>query len=88
MFLFEVVFEIYYFSVGRSSNKFSLRTSPSNGSASVSSPFMHCTGSLGQTRHLFVRRGERRMHYDGTSFIVRNAGHSAGFDDKHQLKVY
>lgn len=74
--------------VGRSSNKFSLRTSPSNGSASVSSPFLHCTGSMGQTRHLFVRRGERRMHYDGASFIVRNAGHSAGFDDKHQLKVY
>lgn len=74
--------------IGRNSNKFSLRTSPTNGSASVSSPFLHCTGSLGQTRHLFVRRGERRMHYDGSSFIVRNAGHSAGFDEKHQLKVY
>lgn len=34
------------------------------------------------------RRGERRMHFDGNSFIVRNAGHSAGFDDKNQLKVY
>ncbi|XP_044735291.1 uncharacterized protein LOC123297613 isoform X2 [Chrysoperla carnea] len=74
--------------IGRNSNKFSLRTSPANGSASVSSPYVHCTGSLGQTSHLFVRRGERRMHYDGASFIVRNAGHSAGFDDKHQLKVY
>ncbi|XP_057664781.1 uncharacterized protein LOC130899065 isoform X1 [Diorhabda carinulata] len=74
--------------VGRNSNKFSLRTSPTNGSASVSSPYMHCTGSMGQTRHLFVRRGERRMHYDGSTFIVRNAGHSAGFDEKHQLKVY
>ncbi|KAK9874376.1 hypothetical protein WA026_002723 [Henosepilachna vigintioctopunctata] len=74
--------------VGRNSNKFSLRTSPTNGSASVSSPYMHCTGSLGLTRHLFVRRGERRMHYDGATFIVRNAGHSAGFDEKQQLKVY
>lgn len=74
--------------VGRNSNKYSLRTSPGNGSASISSPFLHCTGSMGHTRHLFVRRGERRMHYDGASFIVRNAGHSAGFDDKHQLKVY
>ncbi|CAH1118602.1 unnamed protein product [Phaedon cochleariae] len=74
--------------VGRNSNKFSLRTSPTNGSASVSSPYIHCTGSMGQTRHLFVRRGERRMHYDGSTFIVRNAGHSAGFDEKHQLKVY
>ncbi|CAH1953486.1 unnamed protein product [Acanthoscelides obtectus] len=74
--------------VGRNSNKYSLRTSPTNGSASVSTPYMHCTGSMGQTRHLFVRRGERRMHYDGSTFIVRNAGHSAGFDEKHQLKVY
>ncbi|XP_060533694.1 uncharacterized protein LOC132706392 [Cylas formicarius] len=74
--------------VGRNSNKFSLRTSPTNGSASISSPYMHCTGSLGETKHLFVRRGERRMHYDGSTFIVRNAGHSAGFDEKHQLKVY
>ncbi|XP_050311542.1 uncharacterized protein LOC126747090 [Anthonomus grandis grandis] len=74
--------------VGRNSNKFSLRTSPTNGSASISSPYIHCTGSMGQTRHLFVRRGERRMHYDGTTFIVRNAGHSAGFNEKHELKVY
>lgn len=56
----------------------------SNGTASLTTPFLHCTASLGQTSHLFVRRGERRMHYDGTSFIVRNAGHSAGFDDNNQ----
>ncbi|XP_035720237.1 uncharacterized protein LOC118440793 isoform X2 [Vespa mandarinia] len=74
--------------IGRNSNKYQLRTSPSNGTASLTTPFLHCTASLGQTSHLFVRRGERRMHYDGTSFIVRNAGHSAGFDDNDQLKVY
>ncbi|CAH0716549.1 unnamed protein product, partial [Brenthis ino] len=74
--------------VHRCSHKYQLRTSPSNGSASITSPFLHCTASLGQTQHLFVRRGERRMHFDGNSFIVRNAGHSAGFDDKNQLKVY
>lgn len=79
-----------YFSIriARNSNKYQLRTSPSNGTASLTTPFLHCTASLGQTSHLFVRRGERRMHYDGTSFIVRNAGHSAGFDDNNQLKVY
>ncbi|KOB64445.1 Uncharacterized protein OBRU01_17833 [Operophtera brumata] len=27
----------------------------SNGSASITSPFLHCTASLGQTQHLFVR---------------------------------
>ncbi|KAK7872997.1 hypothetical protein R5R35_000298 [Gryllus longicercus] len=74
--------------VARNSNKYQLRTSPSNGTASLTTPFLHCTASMGQTSHLFVRRGERRMHYDGASFIVRNAGHSAGFDEKNQLKVY
>ncbi|XP_014205097.1 uncharacterized protein LOC106636997 [Copidosoma floridanum] len=74
--------------IARNSNKYQLRTSPSNGTASLTTPFLHCTASLGQTPHLFVRRGERRMHYDGTSFIVRNAGHSAGFDDNNQLKVF
>ncbi|KAJ4440012.1 hypothetical protein ANN_08143 [Periplaneta americana] len=74
--------------IARNSNKYQIRTSPTNGTASMTTPFLHCTASMGQTSHLFVRRGERRMHYDGTSFIVRNAGHSAGFDEKNQLKVY
>ncbi|KAJ8686450.1 hypothetical protein QAD02_022244 [Eretmocerus hayati] len=74
--------------IARNSNKYQLRTSPSNGTASLTTPFLHCTASLGQTSHLFVRRGERRMHYDGTSFIVRNAGHSAGFDENNKVKVY
>lgn len=87
-FVLLVIFVCFVGSIGRNNGKYNLRTSPTNGSAGISTPFLHCTGSLGQTRHLFVRRGERRMHYDGTSFIVRNAGHSAGFDDKHQLKVY
>ena len=78
----------FFIRIARNSNKYQLRTSPSNGTASLTTPFLHCTASLGQTSHLFVRRGERRMHYDGTSFIVRNAGHSAGFDDNNQLKVY
>ncbi|XP_049853103.1 uncharacterized protein LOC126334675 isoform X1 [Schistocerca gregaria] len=74
--------------VARHSNKYQMRTSPANGTASLTTPFVHCTASLGQSSHLFVKRGERRMHYDGSSFIVRNAGHSAGFDEKNQLKVY
>ena len=65
-----------------------MRTSPFNGTASMSTPYVHCTASIGTACHLFVKRGERRMHYDGLSFIVRNAGHSAGFDDDHKLKVY
>ncbi|XP_046388012.1 uncharacterized protein LOC124157381 isoform X2 [Ischnura elegans] len=74
--------------VARNSNKYQLKVSETSGTASLTTPYLHCTASLGKTSHLFVRRGERRMHYDGATFIVRNAGHSAGFDDKNQLKVY
>lgn len=74
--------------VTRANNKCLIRTSPGNGSATLTTPYIHCTASLGQTPHLFVRRGERRMHFDGSSFVVRNAGHSAGFDENNLLKVY
>ncbi|CAL8110389.1 unnamed protein product [Orchesella dallaii] len=81
--------------VGRGTSKYQLRTSPSNGTASLTTPFVHATASIGVPTpnnagapHLFVKRGERRMHCDGKTFIVRNAGHSAGFDELNQLKVY
>ncbi|ETN66275.1 hypothetical protein AND_001935 [Anopheles darlingi] len=72
----------------RSNNRCTIRTSPLNGCATVTTPLLHCTASLGATSHLFVRREERRMHFDGATFIVRNAGHSAGFDEHNQLRVY
>ncbi|XP_001661772.2 uncharacterized protein LOC5575040 [Aedes aegypti] len=74
--------------VARMNNRCNLRTSPTNGSATITTPYIHCTASMGQTSHLFVRREERRMHFDGTSFVVRNAGHSAGFDEGNRLRVY
>ncbi|XP_062549572.1 uncharacterized protein LOC134214169 [Armigeres subalbatus] len=74
--------------VARMNNRCNLRTSPTNGSATITTPYIHCTASMGQTSHLFVRREERRMHFDGTSFVVRNAGHSAGFDEWNRLRVY
>ncbi|XP_050096335.1 uncharacterized protein LOC126578106 [Anopheles aquasalis] len=72
----------------RSNNRCTIRTSPLNGCATLTTPLLHCTASLGSTSHLFVRREERRMHFDGATFIVRNAGHSAGFDEHNQLRVY
>lgn len=33
-------------------------------------------------------RNEKRMHFDGSNFIVRNAGHSAGFNENNLLIVY
>ncbi|XP_017054098.2 LOW QUALITY PROTEIN: uncharacterized protein LOC108096752 [Drosophila ficusphila] len=74
--------------VTRQHNKCLIRTSPANGSATLTTPGIHCTASLGKTSHLFVRRNEKRMHFDGSSFIVRNAGHSAGFNENNLLIVY
>ncbi|XP_052873853.1 uncharacterized protein LOC128279174 [Anopheles cruzii] len=74
--------------VYRPSHRCVIRTSPTNGCATVTTNLVHCTASLGATSHLFVRREERRMHFDGATFIVRNAGHSAGFDEFNRLRVY
>ncbi|CAG0881471.1 unnamed protein product [Cyprideis torosa] len=74
--------------VTRENNKRILRTSPAVGTASITTPILHATASMGQSPHMFVRRGERRLHTDLASFVARNAGHSAGFDDTGRLKVY
>ena len=33
---------------------------------------------MGDEAHVFIKSNERRIHYNGTAFVVRNAGHSAG----------
>jgi len=81
--------------VGRGTSKYQIRTSPNNGTATITTPSVHSTASIGVPStnnssgpHLFVKRGERRLHSDGLTFIVRNAGHASGFDEFNQLKVY
>ncbi|XP_064542695.1 uncharacterized protein LOC135431472 isoform X2 [Drosophila montana] len=74
--------------VTRQHNKGLIRTSPGNGSVTLTTLGIHCTASLGKTSHLFLRRNEKRMHFDGSNFIVRNAGHSAGFNENNLLIVY
>jgi len=83
--------------IGRGTSKYQLRTSPTTGTASITTPQLHTTASVGiapsknsagNGPHLFVKRGERRLHSDGVTFIVRNAGHASGFDEFNQLKVY
>lgn len=92
-------------------NKTLIRTSPSNSSVTITTPTFHCTASLRETSHMFVRYakfficfvlnknyiihhyllyrlGERRIHSDGATFNVRNAGHSAALDEKNLLRVY
>ncbi|XP_033251354.1 uncharacterized protein LOC117190382 [Drosophila miranda] len=46
--------------VFRVDNKCLIRTSPGNGSATLTTPGIHCTASLGKTSHLFVRKGEKK----------------------------
>lgn len=74
--------------VSRPNNRLKIHTSPSNGSARLSTQFIHSTASMGRSSHLFVRFEERRMHFDGTSIVVRNQGHSAGFDEDNNLRIY
>lgn len=67
---------------------FTLKTSPSNGKARLQSSFMYLTASMGEESHIFVKSNDRRIHYNGKAFVVRNAGHSAGFDEDGQLRIW
>jgi len=68
--------------------KFSLRTSPSNGKVRLGSSFLYLTASMGEEAHVFIKSNERRIHYNGSAFVVRNAGHSAGFDESGLLRIW
>jgi len=67
---------------------FQLRTSPSNGKVRLQSSFLYLTASMGDEAHVFIKSNERRIHYNGTAFVVRNAGHSAGFDETGLLRIW
>ena len=70
--------------------KLLMRASPNNGKVRFDSRLVQLTASLGQESHLFLRAGDRRLHYSGQSavFTVRNAGHSAGFDEAGVLRIF
>lgn len=72
----------------RTNNKGTLLFNGSKGSVSFTTPQVYCTASLGNSSHLFVKRGDRRLHFNGSTFCVRNAGHSAGFDNHNQFKIF
>lgn len=67
---------------------FILKASPNNGKARLQSSFMYLTASMGEESHLFVKSNDRRIHYNGKAFVVRNAGHSAGFDEEGRLRIW
>ena len=70
--------------------KISLKSSPSNGKIRLDSSFVQVTASLGEESHMFLRTRDRRLHYNGNNgvFMVRNAGHSAGFDEEGELRIF
>ena len=72
------------------SGKVILKASPSNGKVKFESSFIHLTASLGPESHIFLKSHDRRLHYNGESkqFVVRCAGHSAGFDMEGQLRLF
>lgn len=43
---------------------------------------------MSDSPHLFIRHFERRIHFDGAHFIVRNMGHSASFDNQNLLRIH
>ena len=67
---------------------FVLKTSPGNGKVRLQSSFLYLTASMGDEAHIFVKSNDRRIHYNGTAFVVRNAGHSAGFDETGLLRIW
>jgi len=71
-------------------NKIVLKSSPSNGKIKYETSSLQMTASMGQESHLFLRSMDRRLHYNGETmvFSVRNAGHSAGFDEKGSLRIF
>ena len=72
------------------SDCFLLKASPANGKVRVNSTFLQTTDSLGEESHVFLRSGDRRLHYSGRStvFTVRQSGHSAGFDETGSLRIF
>lgn len=70
------------------SELFTMKTSPSNGKARLQSSFIYITASEGPESHLFVKSKDRRIHHSEKAFTVRNAGHSAGFDETGSLRIY
>ena len=70
--------------------KITLKASPSNGKIRLDSNFVQVTASLGEESHMFLRSKDRRLHYNGNNrvFMVRNAGHSAGFDEEGELRIF
>lgn len=79
---------LFVCSVNRGKNEVQIKTNLF-GKGRLTTSIFHCTASSGEQQHLFVKSDDKRMHYDGMKFVVRNAAQSAGFNsDKEKLCIY
>lgn len=76
------------FSIQRPNKLCTIRINPRKAGVSMTTAHMHCSASLGNAAHLFLRQGERRIHFDGNIFCVRNVGHSAGLDEQNKVSIF
>ncbi|XP_037027486.1 uncharacterized protein LOC119068130 isoform X1 [Bradysia coprophila] len=74
--------------IHRLDNNVVISTNTENCSYTLTTPEIHSTAAMKDTPHLFVRRSTQRVHFNGSCFLVRFDGNSAGFDDTNRLKVY
>ena len=70
-----------------------IQSSPNNGKVKIKTRFFYVTASSlnGENRqpHLFVKSFNRRIHYCGDgNFVVRNSGHSVGFNEQGMIRIY
>ncbi|XP_013793600.1 uncharacterized protein LOC106477601, partial [Limulus polyphemus] len=62
-----------------------LRTSPTSGNISVSTPFVHMAAGCEPDRYFFVRRGDKRLSAHVGGLNVRCGSQKAGFDERGRL---
>lgn len=87
-FKYEAKINFFTFFSINGNDRFSIRSSVENGSVTLKTESIHCTASMGNSSHLFIRYNDRRVHFDGSNFVVRNMGHSASFDSQNNLRIH
>ncbi|XP_023211905.1 uncharacterized protein LOC111614768 [Centruroides sculpturatus] len=62
-----------------------MRTSPTFGTISVSTPYIYMAAGCDPEKYVFVQRGQQRLSSNLRSFTVRNGTQKAGFDSRGRL---
>ncbi|XP_067144601.1 uncharacterized protein [Centruroides vittatus] len=65
-----------------------VRTSPTSGTVSVSTPFVYLAAGCDPERHVFVQRGKKKLNSHLRSFKVKNGTQVAGYDCEGRLILH